>query len=72
MLFLSIDVVGHRRPNSKNPHIMVDTLTTAQFLKIVGDACFRTLRIGIDKHVFLITKPLSGETVDYFYGNLKN
>ena len=68
LLYLSIGVEGRRIFNCKNPHIMIDTLATAEFWKIVEEAFIRPRNITFDLHVFLITKQLRGETVEHFYG----
>ena len=64
-------VEGRRILNCKNPHIMIDTLTTVEFLKIVEEAIIPPRNINFDRHVFLNTKQLRGETVEHFYGKLK-
>ena len=71
LLYLSIGVEGHRILNCKNPHIMIDTLSTVDFWKIVEEAFIRPRDIIFDRHVFLIRKQLLGETMEHFYGNLK-
>ena len=71
LLYLSIGVEGSRILNCKNPHIMIGTLSTAGFCKIVEEAFIRPRNITFDRHVFLITKPLQGETVEHFYRKLK-
>ena len=50
---------------------MIDTLSTAEFRKIVEAALIRPRKITFDHHVFLITKQLRGEFVGNFYGKLK-
>ena len=72
LLYLSIGVEGRRILNCKNPHIIIDTLTTVDIWKIVEEAFIRPRNITFDRHVFLITKQLRGETVDHFYGKLKD
>ena len=57
--------------NCKNPLIMIDTLSTAEFWKIVDAAFIRPRNITFDRHVFLKTKQLRGETVKHFYGKLR-
>ena len=42
LLYLSIGVEGRKFLNSKNPHIIVESLTTAGFWKILQDAFIRT------------------------------
>ena len=71
LIYLSIGVEGRRILNCKNPHLMIDTLTTVDFWKIVEEAFIRSRNITFDRHVFLITKQLRGETVEHFYGKLK-
>ena len=70
-MYLSIGIEGRRILNCKNPHIMIDTLSTVNFWKIVEEAFIRPCNITFDRHVFLITKQLRGETVEHFYGKLK-
>ena len=50
---------------------MIDTLSTVNFWKIVEETFIRPRNITFDRHVFLITKQLRGETVEHFYGKLK-
>ena len=71
LLHLSIGIEGRRILNCKNPHIMIDTLSTVNFWKIVEEAFIRPRNITFDRDVFLITKQLRGETVEHFYGKLK-
>ena len=55
----------------KNPHILVDTLSTAGFWRIVVEAFIGTQNITFDRHVILIAKQLWGETIQHFYENPK-
>ena len=71
LLYLSIGVKGRRILNKKNPQIFVDTLSTAEFWKILEGAFIRPQNITLDKHVFHITKQLRRKTVSFFYGKLK-
>ena len=50
---------------------MIDTLTTVDFWKIVEEAFIRPRNLIFNRHVFLITKQLRGETVENFYGKPK-
>ena len=50
---------------------MIDTLPTAVFWKIVEAAFIRPRNSIFDRHVFFITKQLQAETVEHFYGKLK-
>ena len=71
LLYLSIRIEGRCILNYRNPHIMIDTLTTVDFWKIMEEAFIRRRNINFDRHIFLITKQLRVETVEHFYGNLK-
>ena len=71
LLYLSIGIEGRRILNSKNPHILINTLATVHFWKIVEEAFIRPRNITFNRHVFLIRKQLRGETVEHFYGKLK-
>ena len=62
LLYLSIGVEGGRILNCKNPHIMIDTLSTVDFWKIVEEAFIRPRNITFDCHVFLIKKQLRGNS----------
>ena len=50
---------------------MIETLSTAEFWKIVEAAFIRPRNITFDRHVFLITKQPRGETVQHIYVELK-
>ena len=63
LLYLSVGVKRCRILNCKNPHILIDTLSTAEFWKIVEETFIRPRNIIFDRHVFLITKQFRGETV---------
>ncbi|XP_075239367.1 uncharacterized protein LOC142334924 [Convolutriloba macropyga] len=71
LLYLSIGVKGRRAFNCRNPHIMIDTLTTVDFWKIGEKTFIHPRKITFDRHVFLITKQVWGETVEHFYRKLK-
>ena len=51
--------------------MVIDTLFTADFWKIVETAFIQPRNITFDGHVFLITKQLRGETVEIVYGGLQ-
>ena len=70
-IYLSMGVEGRRILNCKNPHILIDTLSTAELWNIVKAAFILPWNITFDHHVLLITKRLQGETVQHFYGKLK-
>ena len=55
----------------KNLHIMIDTLSTAEFWKIVEAALIQSRNITFGRHVLLITKHFRGAAVEQFYGKLE-
>ena len=69
LLYLSIGIEGRRILNYKNLHTMIDTLTTAEF-EGRRRRVHKTKKHHFDRHVFLITKQLRGETVENFYGKI--
>ena len=71
LVYLSIGLEGRWILNCKNPHIMNDTLSTAEFWKIVEAAFICPRNTTFDRHIFLIAKQLRSETVKQFYGKLK-
>ena len=71
LLYLSIGIESRRILNCKNPHILIDTIATVDLWKIVEEAFIRPRNITFDRHVFLITKQLRGETVEHFYQKVK-
>ena len=62
---------GRQNFKIKNLHIMVDTLSTAEFWKIVEKAFIRHRNTTFDKQVFLITKQLRGEAVERSHGEFE-
>ena len=71
LLYLSIGAEGRCILNYKNPHIIIVTLSGLDFWKIVEEAFIRPRNMTFDRHSFSITKQLRGETVEHFYGTLK-
>ena len=71
LLYLIVGIESRRILNCKNPHILINTLATVDFWKIVEEAFIRPRNIPFNRHVFFITKQLRRETVEHFYGKLK-
>ena len=71
LLYLRTSAERREIINNKNLHIMVSTLSTAEFCKIVNKTITSPRNVTFDRYVFLITKQLPGETVEHFYGKLK-
>ena len=72
LYYLIIGAEGRRILDCKNPHIMIDALSTAECRIIVEAAFIRPQGLTFDRHVFLIRKQLRGETAKNFYGKRKD
>ena len=71
LLSLSFEVDWRRILNCKSAHIRIDTLSTAEILKVAEANFIRPRNVTFDRHVFLITKQFRVDTVEHFYGTLK-
>ena len=69
LLLLNFCLEKRRILDSRNQLIMVDSLSSANFWKILEEAFIKLWNITFGRHVFLITKQLRGETVELFYDN---
>ena len=61
LLYLGIGVEGRMILNRKNPHIVIDTLSTAEFWENVENAFIKPRNIIFDRHVSLITDNFDGD-----------
>ena len=68
LLLLIIGVEDRRILNSKNLHIKVDKLSTAEICTLVEQAFIRPQKYNIRQACFHIKKQLENETVEQFYG----
>ena len=71
MLYLSLGTEGRRIVCSRNPHLKMDSLTTAELWTIMESAFIRQRNIIFDRYVLLTTKQTRGESIEHFFGKLK-
>ena len=71
MLYLSLGTEGRRIVCSRNPHLKMDSLTTAELWTIMESAFIRQRNITFDRYVLLTTKQTRGESIEHFFGKLK-
>ena len=71
MLHLSLGTDGRRIVCSRNPHLKTDILTTAELWTIMESAFIRQRNITFDRYVLLTTKQKRGESIEHFFGKLK-
>ena len=71
MLYLSLGTEGRRIVCSRNPHLKMDILTTAELWTIMESAFIRQRNITFDRYVLLTTKQTRGESIEQFFGKLK-
>ena len=71
MLYLSLGTEGRRVVWSGNPHLKMDILTTAELWTIMESAFIRQRNITFDRYVLLTTKQTRGESIEHFFGKLK-
>ena len=71
MLYLSLVTEGRRIVCSRNPHLKMDILTTAELWTIMESAFIPQRNIFFDRYVLLTTKQTRGESIEHFFGKLK-
>ena len=71
MLYLSLGTEGNRIVCSKNLLLKMDILTTAQLWNIMEATFTRQRNIAFDSYMLLTTKQSKGESVEHFFGKLK-
>ena len=71
MFYLSLGIEGRRVICSRNPHLKMDILTTAEIWKIMEVTFIRPRNITFDRYVLLITKQSKRESIEHFFGKLK-
>ena len=69
LLYLYNEMDRGRNLNSKNPHVMIDTPTTAEYGNIVKVAFIRPRNITFDRY-FFSSQNNSGENLSIFTENL--
>ena len=71
MLYLSLVTEGRRIVCSRNPHLKMDILTTADFWNITEATFICQRNITFDRYMLLTTKQSKGESIEHFFGRLK-
>ena len=71
MLYHSLGTEGRRIICSRNPHFKMDTLTTVELWHIMESTFIRQRNITFDRYMLLKTKQLKGESIEHFFGKLK-
>ena len=70
MLYLSLGTEG-RIICSRNPHLKMDILTTVELWNIMESTFIRQRNITFDRYMLLTTKQPKGESIEHFFGKLK-
>ena len=72
MQYLCLGTEGRRIVCSRNPHLKMDILTTAELWNIM-EASFiiRQRNITFDRYMLLTAKQSKGESIEHFFGKLK-
>ena len=70
MLYLSLGTEGRRIVCSRNPHLKMDILTTAELWNIMEATFIRQQKITFDRYMLLTTKQSKGESIEHFFGKL--
>ena len=71
MLYLSLGTEGRRIVCSRNPHLKMDILTTAENWNIMEATFIRPRNITFDRYMLLTTKQSKAESIEHFFGKLK-
>ena len=71
MLYLSLGTEGRRIVCSRNPHLKMDILTTVELRNIMEATFIRQRNITFDRYMLLTTKQSNGESIEHFFGKLK-
>ena len=71
MLYHSLDTEGRRIVCSTNPHLKMDILTTVELWNIMKATFIRQRNITFDMYMLLTTKQSKGESIEHFFGKLK-
>ena len=71
MLYLSLGTEGRRIICSRNPHLKMDTMTTVELWNITESTFIRQRNITFNRYMLLTTKQSKGESMEHFFGKLK-
>ena len=70
-MYLSLGTEGRRVFNSKNSTFNVDEISTRNLWDVLNKSFIRIHNITFDRYLFLTRKQQKGETIEKFYGHLK-
>ena len=71
MLYLSLGTKGRRIICSRKPHLKMDILTTVELWIIMQSTFIGQRNITFDRYMLLTTKQSKGESIEHFFGKLK-
>ena len=71
ILYLRLGTKGRRIICRRNPHLKMDILTTVEHLNIMESTFVRQRNITFDRYMLLTTKQLKGESIEHFFGKLR-
>ena len=71
MLYLRLGNEGRRIVCSRNPHLKIDILTTAELWNIIEATFIRQRNITFVWYMILTTKQSKRESIEHFFGKLK-
>ena len=71
MPYLSLGSEGRRILCGRNPHLKTDILTTVELWNIMESTFIRQRNITFDGFMLLTTKKSKGESIEHFFGKLK-
>ena len=71
MLYLSLGTEGRRIICSRNSHLKMDILTTVELWNIMESTFICQRNITFDGYMLLTTKQSKGESIEHFFGKLK-
>ena len=56
---------------SRNPHLKIDILATVELWQIMENTFIRQRNVTFDRYMLLTTKQSKGESIEHFFGKLK-
>ena len=69
MLYRSLGTEGRRNVCSRNPHLKMDILTTAELWNVMEATFIRQRNIIFNRYMLLTTKQSKGESIEHFFAN---
>ena len=71
MLYVTLGIEGRRIVCSRNTHLKMDILKTAELWNIMKATFIRQRNITFDRYMLLTTKQSKGESIEHFFGKQK-